>query len=131
MTTETTTVETPKYNSTVTDKSGFSISMIDDVKYNSLTDEDKLVWEKFRNSFVEMMPQINGVDGGYTDDAIRYSENFAFILQQGINIIRDSLIEIIKTLEKRVETLETNVSTNQEDISDIQERLNRYTSTTT
>jgi hypothetical protein len=63
------------FDTTITDKPIFTVKIIDTVKYGKLSDSEKIIFQTLRNSLLEIMPS----DGTYSDEAIRYAENYAFI----------------------------------------------------
>lgn len=89
-------------DTTKTDKKTFSVKIIDQAKFNALSDNDKVIFEILRNSMLEIIPSDN--KGKYIDEAIRYAENFAFI---GLKVF-DKFYET--KIKSQLELLKTELS---------------------
>lgn len=81
---------------TITDKKGFSCNVVEKSRYNALSQEQKVYFEMFRNSILEIFPVGN--KNIYDDSTIAFAERFAFI---GIQIT-DKLSKDIETKIKEM-----------------------------
>jgi hypothetical protein len=80
-------------DTTITDKKSFSCDVVDKKKFEQLSQEDKVTFEGIRNSLLEIFPVEIG--NTYSNEAIRYAENFAFIMVPTVNKLVDSKLEKI------------------------------------
>lgn len=95
-------------DTTKTDKKTFSVKIIDQSKFNALSDDDKVIFEILRNSMLEIIPSDS--KGKYIDEAVQYAENFAFIglsvfekfyetkIQKQLELLKSELSESIASL---------------------------------
>lgn len=72
-------------NTTNTDKTDFSVIIVDKTKYNNLSNDDKIIFELLRNSILEIFP-LNDKNK-YDELCLKFAENFAFINLNGLNKI--------------------------------------------
>ena len=89
-----------KYDTTITDKPGFSVISIDIDKISKLSVDEKIIFELLRDSFLEIMPLETGKNN-HGEDAVRFSENFAFInlkaFTTGVGKIVDTKLTALET----------------------------------
>jgi hypothetical protein len=101
------------YNTTITDKSTFKISIVDTEKFTKLTVEEQAIFELIRNSLLEIMPLTSDI---YDIECVRYAENFAFINLQafelGISKIVDAKIKALQdAINIQIQSLKTTITT--------------------
>ncbi len=99
------------FDTTITDKPIFSAKIIDTVKYNTLTDQEKIIFETLRNSLLEIMP-LQSNSNEFSIEALRYAENYAFINMKVfsktiIDIINEKIFQLEQTINTRINTLQT------------------------
>lgn len=93
---------------TVTDKSTFSVSILDKSRYDALDSTLQPIFIYMRNAFLEVLP-LNDL-GGFDDLVLKYAENYAFISLQAFTELYSTFDKKITALEKKIETLTTNLS---------------------
>jgi len=94
------------FDTTITDKPTYTPSIIDTVKYGTLTNQEKMIFETLRNSMLEIFP-IKKNDPTHDNESLRYAENFAFINLKVITINVNQIIdEKIAEINSRLTVLE-------------------------
>jgi hypothetical protein len=78
---------------TITDKNGYIIKNIDLSSFDKLSEEEKIIFEFLRNSFLEILP-LEANKNTHSDDSIKYAENFAFINLKAFSVGVNKLIDI-------------------------------------
>ncbi len=93
------------YNTTITDKPNYKIEVLDTKKFQTLSVDEKIIFEIIRNSMLEIMPKKD-TDNFHDNECIRFAENFAFI---NLNIFSKG---IEKILDKKLSELEQKINQN-------------------
>lgn len=80
-----------KYNliPTVTDSDDYKVDVLNEERFNDLEETDQKIWEKYRDSMLEIFPVVNGK---HDNLSINYAENFAFISLTMIDILIEEKI---------------------------------------
>lgn len=88
-------------NTTNTDKSNFKVAIFDKTRYDTLSNDDKEIFELTRNSILEIFP-LNDKNI-YDELCLQFAENFAFIQLNMLNKFMDLKIQIKLTeLEQKI-----------------------------
>lgn len=91
-------------DTTITDKSDFSVKVIDTSRFSGLDDDSKEIFEIVRNSMLEIIPAYKGK---HQEIAIKFAENYAFISLNAFQKFYENKIE--KELEALKEELQTSI----------------------
>ena len=102
------------FDTTITDKDTYTADTQDTEKFNKLSDDEKEIFIKIRNSMLEIFPLT---DGKHDVMSLKYAENFAFIN------IKSMQLAIDKIVDKKISELSTIYAT--------QEQFNTLKSTAT
>lgn len=92
---------------TVTDKEKFDAKIIDESRYEELSDRNKKLFIIARNSMLEIFPTVESKGESFDDIALEYAENFAFIQIGIFQDIIDSVDTLKLDLEKKIKDVET------------------------
>ncbi len=90
-----------QFDTTITDKKTYVSKIIDTVKYSTLSDQDKVIFETLRNSLLEIMPLAEN-SNQHDDEALRFAENYAFI---NLKVFTTNITQIIDAKISALEEL--------------------------
>ena len=88
-------------DTTITDKPAFTITIIDNVKFQALSADDKILFSTLRNSMLEIFP-LNK-QNQYDDICKKFAENFAFIQLSALQTVTTKLQTEITDLKTQLD----------------------------